>query len=352
MIKILRKIHLWIALISATFVMLLCLSGALLLFAPSLDKMLFSQQWQVEPTGRQASVSSMIAVVKKHSNEPVRMISTGAMSDDVWRFKLHSGDYVNLDPYRLTVVKQYAYYQQIYGFTLLFHRWLLWQTDSGEKPLRDWVSIVALSLMVNLMIGFYLWLKPKAPLKRLKIRFRAKRKILFSQLHSVIGVVVFIPLLLMALSGIAFNWQTPTKWLVESITGQKIQATPSVAYVNNNQPDMDINTLVQVGLTALPYASLYRIYLPTDDQPLRLRLKTAQESHAFSWVWVDPKTAQVLGVYDGGKANFATQVWRFKYKFHIGQFISQQLEWLWLLFSLAPLLFLFTGLWLHFKRRR
>jgi len=350
MIKTLRKIHLLVALISSVFMLLLCLSGALLLFAPTLDKLIFPSQWQVSDEGAMASISAMTNVVERETESKIMMIEPGRSRRDVWRFKLQSGRYANLDPYRLIITKHYTSDEYIYGFTMQFHRWLLLKDSEGNKPLQDWVSIVASALIINMLIGFTLWAKPKARLKRLKIKRTRNRKILFSQLHSVLGVFCALPLVLIALSGIAFNWQTPTKWLMETLTLGSIESRPKVNYSASAGSDLPLATLVAAGQAALAQGELHRIYLANAQQPLRLRLKMPQESHPFSWVWVDPKTAQVLASYDAQQASLATRVWNFKYKFHIGQFISPHMEWLWLFLCLMPLGFLYTGLWLRLKR--
>lgn len=352
MMKIFREIHLAIALITGVFIVLLCLSGALLLFAPSLDKLFYSNQWQALPLGDTFSAETMVSTIERRLDEKVSIIEPGKSEDDVWRFRLHSGKYVNLDPYRLKVTKEYSFEQHIYGFTMLFHRWLLYQDPQGKRPMQDWVSITALALILNVLIGFYLWIKPKAPLKRLKIKRTANKKILYSQLHSVLGVFCAMPLILIAITGIAFNWKTPTKWLVETLTHSTIESSPKFSYHFDNGPDLPLQMLLNVGMGALKQGQLYRIYLPTDTQPLKLRIKMPEESHAYSWVWVNPKTAQIIGVFDARQTSLATQVWNFKYKFHIGQFISPHMEWLWLMLSLLPIGFLYTGLWLRLKRVR
>lgn len=102
-------------------------------------------------------------------------------------------------------------------FTLALHRWLLFETAFGEKPLKNVVSVCALLLIINVLVGFYLWVKPKNRLKRLAIKPKAKFKVLMYQLHTVLGVYVLLPLLLIAFTGITFNWKSATKTLVETV---------------------------------------------------------------------------------------------------------------------------------------
>jgi uncharacterized iron-regulated membrane protein len=50
-------------------------------------------------------------------------------------------------------------------------------------------------------------------------------------------------------------------------------------------------------------------------------------------------------------ASMATQVWNFRYKFHIGDFIGLPVRILWLFISLLPLLFVITGAYMVFQEK-
>ena len=50
-------------------------------------------------------------------------------------------------------------------------------------------------------------------------------------------------------------------------------------------------------------------------------------------------------------ASMATQVWNFRYKFHIGDFIGLPVRILWLFFSLLPLFFVITGAYILYYRK-
>lgn len=345
MTKILKKLHRYTAYATAIFITILCLSGAILLFAQSWDKYLYPEHWRASVSSERASMDDMVALAEKHSGAQVTYFNLGKADDDVWQFRLTNKKLINIDPYRLTVTKYYYYHEHIYGFTMLLHRWLLWESADGNKPLQDWVSIVSLSLLFNLLVGIYLWIKPKSPLKRLRIRWTGNIKILFSQLHNVMGVIAIIPLMLIVFSGIAFNWQQPVKFILESVTLQEIESRPNVKYTSvDDRFTHPIAPIVARGMLKLPQGKLFRVYLPRGNNPLRLRVKMPKETHAYSWVWIDPHSGDVIEYYNGEQVNLVTKIWLFKYKFHIGQFIHPSVEWVWLFFCLVPIILLVTGL--------
>ena len=76
------------------------------------------------------------------------------------------------------------------------------------------------------------------------------------------------------------------------------------------------------------------------------------EFFAYSWVWINPYSGEVIQTYDASTANLATQIWNFKYTFHIGDFFGTGFKFFWLLVALLPGAFSVTGLWLFFKRTR
>jgi len=67
---------------------------------------------------------------------------------------------------------------------------------------------------------------------------------------------------------------------------------------------------------------------------------------------VDIYSGEILKTYDAQNASIASQVWHFKYKFHIGDFIGLPIRILWLFFSLLPLFFVITGAYIwYFKKK-
>ena len=143
-----------------------------------------------------------------------------------WQGKLNNGEYVSVNPNSAEILHRYDYYSTFYGFTMAIHRWLLYQDGDNERPLRNWVSVSALVLLLEVIVGFYLWVKPKNRIKRLAIKRRAKFRILMYQLHTVLGVYLAIPLILIAFSGMAFNWKSATQQVVETVTFSKVEKRP------------------------------------------------------------------------------------------------------------------------------
>lgn len=356
----LRRVHLLLALISGLFIFSLSVSGSLLLYAKEIQTFINPNYWLVTFDESHQKLplplSQLIKKIELSSGEKIKSIEQQEAANKAWSIRLTNNEYLNVNPYTGKVLLQHNFYNTFYGFMMSWHRWLLYKTDTKKTPFKVWMSIASLCLIMELLIGFYLWFKPKKPLKRLKIKWRSKNKTLFYQLHTTIGVFSFIPLLLIAFSGMAFHWQPATKQIVELFSFSQIEThsfvhrTLEKTYQYEN---LNLDKAYQSAHSSLPGSIVYRVYLPSNaGEPLKLRVKMPSESHAYSWAWADPYTGDLLASYDASKASVASKVWNFKYKFHIGEFIGWPIKVLWLLLSLLPSFFLVSGLYFWLKRKK
>ena len=348
----LRKMHLWIALSTGVFVVILSITGAILIYAKDIQALINPHYWTVAEQPSTLPIADLLKKVETAAGQTATTVSTEPEHPDwAWQLRLKNGEYASVNPYTAGILLTYAFDDHLYGFTMSLHRWLLYRDADNNTTLRNWVSLVALLFIVEVLIGFYLWIKPKKRLKRLKINTRAKPKILLYQLHTVVGVFLFLPLLLIAFAGIGFNWKTPTAVIVNVLSPGQIESRPTVSEFTPGV-SLNIDKAVANGLQALPQATLFRIYLPdSPSDALKLRVQMPGESHAYSWVWVNPYSGNVLQTYDASIASTATQVWNFKYKFHIGGFAGPVVEALWLIIALSPCFFVISGVYFWLKRK-
>ncbi|MDO6462962.1 PepSY-associated TM helix domain-containing protein [Pseudoalteromonas carrageenovora] len=350
----LRRIHLGLALISGLFLLIVSLTGAVLIYAKDIQHFIQPDKWQVTPQEKTLSNQKLIEYVQSHTQQKINFFMPEADKTLAWQFRLANRHYVSVNPYSGQLLHSYESSDTLYGFTLGLHRWLLFEDSDGNKPFKNWMSVCALMLLVNVLLGFYIWVKPKNRVKRLAIKPKAKFRVLMYQLHTVLGVYFFIPLILIAFTGMAFNWKTQTQSVLEVVTFNKVQSRPSAPKISLPlQGVANYNEAIKNAQGTFPNAQLYRVYLPkkTNDA-LALRVKNPGESHAYSWVWANPFTGEVLDSFDASKTNFTTQAWNFKYKFHIGGFAGPIVQFLWLLIALSLAFFIISGFYFWAKRHK
>lgn len=354
-----------LTLLSGLLLLSICISGALLSFAKEAEQWLLSEHWQVEPEPAsllyKEGLSELVARLNQQlpADNPAKLILREEDTSLAWQAVLVDGRYANFNPYSGELLTSYRFEESLYGFLMAWHRWLLYSNED-DKPLRPLISIAALLLIVQLLLGLWMWLRPKNRLRRLKINFSAKPHAILYQLHSVIGVLLILPLLLIAFSGMSFYWKKATTVIVEGITQQSIEqpvhpraVNPPSSATTEGDRWRQLDSAYTNARQALPQGELNRIYLPMgNSEALKLRLKMPGQSHPYSWAWSDASSGESLGRYDASQANLATQIWNFRYRFHIGDFYGLTLRLLWLPIALAPVFFLLGGLYLFYRRYR
>ena len=353
----LRRLHLFLALGCALFLMSLSISGALLIYAKNLQSAINPDYWQVTPNAKAVinkvlPLSTLIEKIAVHTKDKINFIEVSNTPEAAWKVRLVNSSYLNVNPYNGDILLTYSFYDSFYGFVMAWHRWLLYTNEEGEKPFQLWISIASLVFMIEALIGSYLWLKPKHRLKRLKVKLKAKNRIRFYQLHGSLGIILCLPLVLIAFSGIAFFWSDASKQVVEWLTDSKIEQHNYQTTVAVQAKAYQLDKAYYAASTGLSDGEVYRIYLPSEkDQALALRIKMPNESHAYSWSWANPYTGELLQSFDASKTSIATRVWNFKYKFHIGEFIGWPVKIIWLFIALTPCFLVMSGVYLWLKRK-
>jgi len=365
-----RRFHLFLALFSGVFLISLSISGALLIYAKDIQSLINPHYWLVEKNDNQnvkqpLSLSALTKIITSQTGQSIVFIEQGETTDSAWQVRLTNKEYLSINPYSGEILLSYNFSDTFYGFVMAWHRWLLYVDEDGKKPMQLLVSITSLVFIIELVFGLYLWAKPKHRVKRLKVKWRAKNKIRFNQLHTSLGVFCSLPLILIAFSGLAFYWQDASKQIVEWLTLSKIeqhnyQPVPIKQPITlpKKQPliaprEYQLDLAYQQAHSALDSGKVYRIYLPVKQgELLTLRIKMPDESHAFSWSWANPYSGKVLHSFDASQTSLATQVWNFKYKFHTGGFIAWPVKIVWLILSLLPCFFVLSGVYLWLKRKQ
>ena len=367
----LRRVHLILALVSAIFIVNLSVTGAFLVFGKDIQAWLNPQYWSVQPTQIAdvlpipLPVSQLAEQVYQTTHSPIVFIEQDKSPFRAWQVRLADKSYVSINQYNADVMLHYQYDETFYGFTMAWHRWLLYTADDA-RPFALLPPIATLIMCGELLLGLYLWVRPKNRLKRLNVKWKAKNKIRFMQLHNVLGVYSLLPLFLIGFSGLAFYFKDETQVIVETLTFSSVQTPQPTNVLSDNQTfsqrnlwnnssneQYQLDAAVKSAQAELPGGWMYRVYLPqTRNAPLKLRIRMPNESHAYSYSWSNVSTGQAIESFDASETSLATRVWNFKYAFHIGDFIALPIKFMWLILSLLPLFFVGSGIYLFFIRRR
>ena len=214
--KLFRKLHLWLSLPFGLIIMTTCLTGALLVFEKEITELVRHDSYTIPVRKTQSlSLQSLLERVASETPDSVQITSITIPSDFRRAYTVglskprRAG--VLVDPYTGKIVGQSG---RLPFFTTVreLHRWLLDSMKPDSEGIfwgRIIVGTSTLLFVCILLTGLFLWWpkKLKGIGKRLKISLGHGRQRLFTDLHTVGGVYVFVLLLAMAMTGLTWSFE-------------------------------------------------------------------------------------------------------------------------------------------------
>ncbi len=217
MIKIFRKLHLWLSVPFGIIITLICFSGAMLIFEQEITRAIRHDVYYVaEVKDAPLPMGELMESVKATLPDSVSITGVTVFSDKDRTYQ------VNLSkPRRASLfVDQYSgrisgKYERLGFFSTMFklHRWLLDSANphgDGVKVGKLLVGISTLIFVIVLITGIVIWFpRAKNNLRRsLSISFAKGWKGFWKGLHVAGGMYALIFVLVMALTGLtwSFNW--------------------------------------------------------------------------------------------------------------------------------------------------
>lgn len=217
MIKIFRKIHLWLSVPFGVFITLVCFSGAMLVYEQEITQSVRHDLYYVdEVKSAPLPIDSLMARVQATLPDSVQAtsITVRPEANRTWQVALSQPRRASVfvDPYTGEVKGRN---ERLPFFDTMFrlHRWLLGpsQTADGGMSAGKWlVGTSVLMLVVILITGILMWLcnRHKPLRKSLTIKFNKGWHRFWHDLHVAGGIYATIFLLAMALTGLtwSFGW--------------------------------------------------------------------------------------------------------------------------------------------------
>lgn len=250
MIKLCRKLHLWLSVPFGVIVTLICFSGAMLIFEPEITRALRQDLYRVaEIKENPIPVGELMETVNATLPDSVEITGVTIFADK------NSTYQVNLSkPRRASLfIDQYSgkitgRYERIPFFSTMFrlHRWLLDSANphgDGVKVGKLIVGISTLMFVIALITGIVMWF-PRARhdlRKSLSISFKGGWKGFWKGLHVAGGMYAVILLLAMSLTGLtwSFDWYRSAFYAVCGVEHTPRQMGGAPARGNGNANGRD-----------------------------------------------------------------------------------------------------------------
>jgi uncharacterized iron-regulated membrane protein len=209
--KVFGKIHLWLSIPIGIILSLICITGAILVFATEISEAINPERYFAEKVlGNRIALDKLIPMVNAQLTD--NSVNSVLVSSDPKRnyvMALTEGKRVSayVDPYTGKVVEIYSYLDSFFGKAMALHRWLLLDSRNLGRNIVGYTILLTVLIIISGIVIW--WPKTKKQLKnRLKISTKNGSKRLFYDLHSSLGVYLSIGFLVLALTGLtwSFDW--------------------------------------------------------------------------------------------------------------------------------------------------
>jgi uncharacterized iron-regulated membrane protein len=230
----------------------------------------------------------------------------------------------------------------------------------------DMVAWFAVGWIVVLGTGFYLWYWPgvRRWASAMVIKRRRGAFAFNMSVHKVVGLVVWAPLAVIAITGAAFAFPNMSHWF-ENVTpaqrGLELWAAPDVtSEAANGRSKLSMDDIIEVIAARNPQRSVDSISPPSDETGTYTAWVTRgytpwtrEDSGGNVFMVFDQYSGETL--YDGtpGDGNVFDQAWDdYNFPLHTGDFAGTPTRVLWVAVGLSPMVLGASGVAMHLIRRR
>ncbi|SDL34818.1 Uncharacterized iron-regulated membrane protein [Pedobacter sp. ok626] len=279
--KQIRKLHLWLGLLSGVIVFILGVTGCIYAFADELKPIVYRQKLSVKENGTTLKPLSELwakAQLSLGKDKTIGRFSTGSKPGDTYQFRAykdktggiwewdnivyHQTAYLN--PYTAEVIAVEDNTFEFFNVVLMLHCNLLLAGGVGKMI----TGIATMVFVVLLITGIVLWWPKNKNVAKKRYWFRWKNSTKWKRknydLHSISGFYATILALLIALTGLAmaFEWfDRSLQWVANGgVTYESPKQVLSDTTLVTDQPPLD-KIFNQVRKNQ-PNARAYYIYPP------------------------------------------------------------------------------------------
>ena len=358
--KINLKLHLWLGLASAIFLIILGVTGAIIAFEAEVDHWAHPSLWYVKPTGQMLPEAQLIqAVEQKFAPGKVRVVTLPRSSNlaqvmtvaskPAGLADVRSNLQVFVNPYDGTILGSRtgpSKVQQVFGVIHQFHLRIA-MGDFGKLV----VSIAGVIMVFEVIFGVVLWFK----LKRATIKLRGGSwfRVCFDA-HNAIGIYASLILLLISFTGvlIGFDFVEP---LIFKMTHSEpyLQRRPAQSEQAAGGSQITVDQAIAAARQALPDATVSTIQPPATPKGafyigMRVPEETSEAVH--SSVAVDQFSGKVLRVQNFMTESFGYRVIRYNRSLHTGDVFGFWGHVIMSLTSIVLVIMVVTGVVIWWKK--
>ncbi|WP_282637371.1 PepSY-associated TM helix domain-containing protein [Sphingobacterium thalpophilum] len=365
-------LHRWLGLISGAIVLVICLTGALLVFEKDIRS--FTEPFQLVKASDQPMLApgTIAKMVEKKTGKQLSNISyPGRDKSVVCTLKTakrrSQSILIYVNPYSGKILKVKELEKDFFKWLITGHYYLWLPVKVGKIV----VATATLVFLVLLISGLVLWFPGKRnSIKRsFLIKWRAKRKRLLYDLHNVLGFYSLLLLVVLSVSGLIFGFKWFDKAFYRLTSGGAEMAEmrkPSSEVIAAGAMLVNADTLfTQYMLPKILQGHVQTLYFPAKkkdafmlydnpDGDTRFRRNT----RFFDQYSLEELHGKGAGFYAGNfeEASLADRLKRMNYDIHVGSVLGWPSKLMAFAASLVGVLLVVTGYWMwlgsRFKNRK
>lgn len=196
--RLILNVHLFLALITGAFMVILGLTGSMMEFEPELDRLFHPQLSYVPPASRVLSLSELgDAASLRFGGESIVAYLPSPSPDLSSQVVLPSG-IASVNQHTGEVLGMRTRGKTFFGYVRELHVQL-----AGGDFGKDIVKVSAIAMLFSLASGVYLWW----PIKQVSIRGKWGTKRFWFDLHNAVGIFSLLPLAMLTATGIIIGFE-------------------------------------------------------------------------------------------------------------------------------------------------
>jgi uncharacterized iron-regulated membrane protein len=317
------KIHLWVGLASAAFLIVMGLSGAIIAFENDYDHWFSPSIWYVTPQTQRVPQQALADMVRqKFAPAKIDVIFLQDSRNDLAQVYFLSNDLeVHVNPYDGAILGTRDHDPRINVVVNVIHQLhirlvhiRIGSTDVGKIL----VEIAGVEMLLMIPTGIWLWWKKK----QFSIGWKSSWMRINWNLHSVVGIYTVLFLTVATVTGFFISFEKPLYWITKAGPLERVQA-PRSAQPDSPSKSVDLDAVLRASDKALPNAVSVAIGFPRGPKGVYVvqkRVPQDQSRSVHSSVYVDQFSGKVLKVEDFNKISAGYRAVRINRSIHTGDF--------------------------------
>lgn len=350
-------LHFYAGIVAGLLFSVVGITGSVLVYVPELRVVEVPGGARVHSTGQRLPLQTLLEKIK--AARPFDRVDnfTSASERDPFEFtpdralnfRTYSpnGERIHtfIDQYTGLIIAHYNYNHRFLQKIYELHDNLLGAVAGSKVTGRKINAWFAMLLMIVSLAGIILWWRgAKYWAKGLEYKVHASWKRQNWDLHNLFGFFFFLPLLLLATTGIYYAYESQYAEVAAFLTRSPAEARVPRASAVGWRPLDDIIRSTEMKVPDCPITIVQFPVQPGDSFVVRVHCPGDPHAVGLSYVYLDPATARVTGVDRFFDAPLGVRVVRLMTPLHYGDVGGLPTRILWIFIGFIPAMLFVTGL--------